>query len=44
MEAYQKRSLGLKNIETRTKMINGTTKFETQPNEGLKLNVSIPLN
>lgn len=43
-EAYQKRSLGLKNIETRTKMINGTTKFETQPNEGLKLNVSIPLN
>lgn len=43
-EAYQKRSLGLKNIETRTKMINGITKFETQPNEGLKLNVSIPLN
>ncbi len=43
-EAYQKRSLGLKNIETRTKMLNGTTKFETQPNEGLKLNVSIPLN
>jgi signal transduction histidine kinase len=42
-EAYQKRSLGLKNIETRTKMIKGTTKFETQPNEGLKLQVSIPL-
>lgn len=43
-EAYQKRSLGLKNIETRTKMINGTTKFETKPNEGLKLHIAIPLN
>ncbi len=42
-EAYQKRSLGLKNIETRTKMLNGTTKFETRPNEGLKLDISIPL-
>lgn len=43
-EAYQKRSLGLKNIETRAKMINGTTKFETKPNQGLKFNVNIPLN
>jgi signal transduction histidine kinase len=43
-EAYQKRSLGLKNIETRTEMIDGSTKFETKPNDGLKLNVKIPLN
>ena len=43
-EAYEKRSLGLKNIETRTKMINGTTKFETKPNEGLKLEVRIPIH
>lgn len=43
-KAYLKRSLGLKNIETRTKMIGGTTKFETKLNEGLKLHVSIPLN
>jgi signal transduction histidine kinase len=42
-DAYKKRSLGLKNIETRIKMINGTTKFETRPNEGLKLDVKIPL-
>jgi signal transduction histidine kinase len=43
-EAYEKRSLGLKNIETRTKMINGTTKFDTKPNEGLKLEVRIPID
>ncbi len=43
-EAYEKRSLGLKNIETRTKMIDGTTKFETKPNEGLKLEVRIPIH
>lgn len=43
VDAYEKRSLGLKNIETRTKMINGTTKFKTKPNEGLKLEVRIPL-
>ncbi len=42
-EAYEKRSLGLKNIETRTKMIDGTTKFETKPSEGLKLEVRIPI-
>ena len=43
-DAYKKRSLGLKNIETRTKMINGIIKFETRPNEGLKLDISIPLD
>lgn len=41
--AYKKRSLGLKNIETRTKMINGFVKFETKINEGLKLNIQFPL-
>lgn len=43
-DAYKKRSLGLKNIETRTKIINGTTRFETSPNEGLKVEVYIPLD
>ncbi len=42
-EAYEKRSLGLKNIETRTKMIKGTTNFDTKLNEGLKLEVRIPI-
>lgn len=42
-QAYQKRSLGLKNIETRTKVLNGTTKFETSPNAGLKVRIEIPL-
>ena len=42
-EAYEKRSLGLKNIETRTKMIDGIVKFDTKPNEGLKLEVRIPI-
>jgi signal transduction histidine kinase len=42
-EAYEKRSLGLKNIETRTKMIDGVLKFDTKPNEGLKLEVRIPV-
>lgn len=41
--AYEKRSLGLKNIETRTKMIDGTVKFYTSPNEGLKIEVRIPV-
>lgn len=43
MQAYQKRSLGLKNIETRTKVLNGTSKFETSPNAGLKVRIEIPL-
>lgn len=43
-EAYQKRSLGLKNIETRTKVLNGTAKFETRPNAGLKVEIQIPLS
>jgi signal transduction histidine kinase len=42
-EAYKKKSLGLKNIETRTKVLNGTAKFETQPNAGLKVRIEIPL-
>lgn len=43
IQAYQKRSLGLKNIETRTKLLNGTSKFETSPNAGLKVSIEIPL-
>lgn len=42
-EAYKKKSLGLKNIETRTKVLNGTAQFETQPNAGLKVRIEIPL-
>jgi signal transduction histidine kinase len=42
-QAYKKKSLGLKNIETRTKVLNGTSKFETQPNAGLKVRIEIPL-
>ncbi|MBA4849556.1 sensor histidine kinase [Emticicia sp. BO119] len=42
-QAYKKKSLGLKNIETRTKVLKGTATFETQPNAGLKVRIEIPL-
>jgi signal transduction histidine kinase len=42
-EAYQKKSLGLKNIETRTRMFEGTLEFKTQPNEGISVKISVPL-
>jgi signal transduction histidine kinase len=42
-QAYKKKSLGLKNIETRTQVLSGTVKFETQPNAGLKVRIEIPL-
>ncbi len=41
-EAYQKKSLGLKNIETRVQMLNGTVAFDTQPGLGLRVTVQIP--
>lgn len=43
-EAYQKKSLGLKNIETRTRMFDGTLEFKTQPNEGISVKVRIPIS
>jgi signal transduction histidine kinase len=42
-QAYKKMSLGLKNIETRTKVLNGSCNFETSPNAGLKVRIQIPL-
>ncbi len=42
-EAYQKRSLGLKNIETRAHMLHGTAIFDTKPGAGLRVIVSIPV-
>lgn len=42
-EAYQKRSLGLKNIETRAHMLNGTATFTTKRGQGLKVTVIIPI-
>ncbi len=42
-QAYKKKSLGLKNIETRTKVLNGTATFETHLNAGLKVRIEIPL-
>lgn len=42
IEAYQKKSLGLKNIETRVQMLNGSVTFDTQPGLGLRLDVQIP--
>ena len=41
-EAYKKRSLGLKNIEVRAKMVNGIAHFITKKNEGLKVEIRIP--
>ncbi|KAB7731406.1 sensor histidine kinase [Rudanella paleaurantiibacter] len=40
--AYQKKSLGLKNIETRAQMLNGTATFVTKPGAGLHVTVRIP--
>ncbi|UTA66427.1 sensor histidine kinase [Emticicia sp. 21SJ11W-3] len=42
VEAYQKRSLGLKNIEARTRLLNGQTRFETSPGAGLRVDIEIP--
>lgn len=41
-QAYQKRSLGLKNIETRAQMLGGQVTFDTKPGQGLRVNVTIP--
>jgi len=42
-EAYKKRSLGLKNIEVRAKMVDGLTSFQTRTKEGLKVQIRIPV-
>lgn len=42
-QAYQQKSLGLKNIETRAQMLNGTAVFDTRPGEGLRVTVQIPI-
>ena len=42
-EAYKKRSLGLKNIEVRAKMIEGSAEFVTKKDEGLKVEIRIPV-
>lgn len=42
-EAYRKKSLGLKNLETRARMFDGTLEFKTQPNAGVSVKVSVPL-
>jgi signal transduction histidine kinase len=42
-QAYQHRSFGLKNIETRARMLHGKVTFETQPDKGLEVTVLIPL-
>jgi signal transduction histidine kinase len=43
-QAYQKRSLGLKNIETRAQMLQGTVAFETQPGQGLRVTAVMPIS
>ena len=43
-QAWQKRSFGLKNIETRAQMLHGTASFDTKPGQGLRVTVQIPLN
>jgi signal transduction histidine kinase len=35
--------LGLRNLESRIKMVNGTYSFSTAPGKGLEVNMSIPL-
>ncbi|GAB3996295.1 hypothetical protein GCM10028807_38480 [Spirosoma daeguense] len=42
-EAYQKKSLGLKNIETRTQMLGGSVQFKTHEGQGLRVYIDIPL-
>ncbi|MEZ4903408.1 MAG: histidine kinase [Spirosomataceae bacterium] len=41
-DAYKKKSLGLKNIETRIRMFDGTLVFNTRPNEGISVKATIP--
>jgi signal transduction histidine kinase len=41
-QAYQKRSFGLKNIETRAQMLHGSVVFETKPGHGLRVIIVIP--
>lgn len=41
-QAYRKRSLGLKNIETRARMLQGSVAFETKPGHGLRVIIVIP--
>lgn len=43
-QAWQKRSFGLKNIETRAQMLNGAAVFDTRPGKGLHVTIRIPLN
>lgn len=43
-DAYKKKSLGLKNLETRTRMFDGTLHFQTQSDQGVSVKVSIPLS
>ncbi|MEZ0609294.1 sensor histidine kinase [Fibrella sp. WM1] len=38
-QAYQQRSFGLKNIETRAQMLDGLVAFDTSPGEGLRVDV-----
>ncbi len=42
-EAYKKRSLGLKNIEVRAIMVDGSASFETKIHQGLKVQIRIPV-
>lgn len=42
-EAYRQRSFGLKNIETRAHMLQGSVEFYTRPQQGLQVTVRIPL-
>jgi signal transduction histidine kinase len=42
-QAYRKRSLGLKNIETRAQMLHGSVAFDTQSGQGLRVRVVIPV-
>lgn len=39
-QAYQQRSFGLKNIETRAQMLDGLVAFDTKPGEGLRVEVT----
>lgn len=41
-EAFQQKSLGLKNIRTRTEMLDGQLEFITKPNEGVQVKIKIP--
>ncbi|OIN59196.1 sensor histidine kinase [Arsenicibacter rosenii] len=40
--AYQKKSLGLKNIETRARMLGSQVLFQTAPSAGLRVSIAIP--